>query len=451
MHNEYQGIIRKVKSSNYLKEIEKIPNKNKINNNSIDNIKTNKEINLKKKFNKNNLSDLYNNKNKNKTNKAKTPKTPLLNSKQNSLNRINKKPLSTIQYNDNEIEKYLNKNGFKLKNIHPEDNKKNKKSIKSYISALFDYNIKNNHNNNICINLKNRNSKPIKIINDGYKNLYTNKNKIKENHICNSSLERRTSSIYEDNSNKDKILKNNYINSKKEKNKNRKKINSIKNKTNKKYLSFTPDCSRKAAFIKKKNSSKILNDENKRKEEIKKFFEKELKNRFNHGLKTNKNKNSKGLSINSSRNRIDDVKSTNYSNSQSQKNIARFENYSNDIYNPNISEKKEFNTINNEKKIISKTKNNYKKYYSLLEQKIKKLNEEIEEIRDEEKSLILQLINYKEKESECKYIRNLREEIKKYKTVIEKTSNVYEEYSLEILKIKKIIGENEIDNKLLDK
>ena len=77
-----------------------------------------------------------------------------------------------------------------------------------------------------------------------------------------------------------------------------------------------------------------------------------------------------------------------------------------------------------------------------MEKKVKALNEEIEEIKDEEKSLILQLINYKEKENECNYVRQLREEIKRYKNVIEKSNKACEEYSLEILKIKNILGNN---------
>lgn len=95
--------------------------------------------------------------------------------------------------------------------------------------------------------------------------------------------------------------------------------------------------------------------------------------------------------------------------------------------------------------IRKKSKNNYKKYYSLLEGKIKILNNEIQDIRDEEKSLLLQLIDYKEKEKECNYVRQLRYEINRYKTVIEKTSKACEEYSNEINRIKNILGQTEFD------
>ena len=173
--------------------------------------------------------------------------------------------------------------------------------------------------------------------------------------------------------------------------------------------------------------------------EIKNMFEKELENRMTF-FGTKKNKNSiKGFYTNSSRNRFDDIniKSTNYSNSQSQKNILRYDN--------NSIDKHEYNTINTEKK-IHREKNTYKKYYALLETKIKKLYEEIEDIRNEEKNYILQLIDYKEKENECIYVRKIRDEIKKYKNVIEKSNKVCEEYSLEISKIKNIMGSNEIND-----
>ena len=456
MKNDHSEILKKKKSSKFMKEIELVPSKKNSNNNSRDKIKKNKEINLKQMINKNNNPEIFNNKNEyqkpHKTKKLNTPKTPLLTSKQ-SIHSTIKNPQSTIQYNDNAVKNYLNRNAFKL-SMYTKENK-NKKFIKTYISPLFDYNIKNSYkNNNIRLNIKNNNSKPIKIINDddGYKTLYTNKNKNKKYHISNSSVDYKSSSVYDNNSNRDNLSKRNSVNSKNGKNNNNK--NNTNRKVNTKYISYTPDCTRKVPFIKKKLSNNELNDENKRKEEeINIKLEKEIKNKINSGIKTNKNKNNyinniNGTTTSGSRNRVDDIKSTNYSNSQSQKNIFRYDNYSNDLYNnnnnnknTNTTDKPEYNTINTEKKYShSKSKNNYKKYYSLLEKKIKTLNEEIESIKEEEKSLILQLINYKEKEKECNYIRQLREEIKKYKNVIEKSNKACEEYSLEILKIKNIIG-----------
>ena len=459
MYDEYSDIITQIKSSKNLKEIKLIQNKNNPNNNYniLDKSKNKKELNLKKPINKN-KSDINNMKignkieeksNKNINKKLHNPITPLLTSKQ-SKHKINKNHLNTIQYNDNEIEKFFNRNGYKLNNMYSK-NTKSKKLIKtSYISPLFDYNIKNNHKK-ISLNIKNNNSKPIKVTSDGYKNLYTNKNNLKNSHknynISNSSVDLKSSSIYEINSKRNTILKNNSIANLKNNNKNiNNNINNNSNynynKTKRRYISYTPDCTRKSAFVNKKKLNNEINNENKKKE-TELMFEKELKNNIIlGGTKTNKN-NMKGLSSNSSRNRIDDIniKSTNYSNSQSQKNILRYDN-SNDIKN-NL-DKHEYNTINTEKK-INRSKNTYKKYYALLEKQIKKLNEEIENIREEEKELILQLIDYREKQNECVYIRKLRDEIKKYQNVIEKSNKVCEKYALEITKIKNIIGENEIN------
>ena len=51
------------------------------------------------------------------------------------------------------------------------------------------------------------------------------------------------------------------------------------------------------------------------------------------------------------------------------------------------------------------------------------------------------LINYKEKENECNDIRKIREEIEKYKIIIEKSTKDCQEYALEIQQIKRILGE----------
>ena len=454
MNDEYSQIMKQIKSSKNLKGIELIQNTNNLIYNK--NCKSNKDLNLKKSINKNNKSHIHNGKigNKigeipmrNKNKKENIPKTPLLSSKQ-SRYISNKKNLNTIQCNENVIEKYINRNGYKLNNLYSK-NTKSKKLIKSYISPLFDYNIKNSQKK-ISLDIRNNNAKPIKLINDGYKNLYTNKNNYKNynknNNNSNSSIDLKTSSLYETNSKKNNALKNHSImNIKNSKNNlNNNPINNNYNKTKRKYISYTPDCTRKAALFTKKKNNNEANNKNKIKEEIKNMIEKELENRMTFfGTKANKN-SIKGLSTNSSRNRNDDIniKSTNYSNSQSQKNILRYDN-SNDI--KNSIDKHEYNTINTEKK-IHREKNTYKKYYALLETKIKKLYEEIEDIRNEEKNYILQLIDYKEKENECIYIRKIRDEIKKYKNVIDKSNKVCEEYSLEISKIKNILGTNEIND-----
>ena len=116
-----------------------------------------------------------------------------------------------------------------------------------------------------------------------------------------------------------------------------------------------------------------------------------------------------------------------------------------------INNKKEFRTINSYKRntntnIENNSNFTYEKYHLLLEQKITKLNNEIENLKNEEINLQKQLINYKEKEKECNDIRKLREEIEKYKIIYEKSAKTCEEYSLEIQKIKNIIGENNINN-----
>ena len=451
------GVTKENKSSKYLQKIKLIPNH--MNNNPLNKLK-NQEINSKKNINKNNNSNLPNKeinnyidnpkKYKNYTyiknnKKVNTPKTPLLTTKQ-SLNQINKSTNNTIQYNDSEAHQLHNRNKIKPKNNFFIKDNKNKNFLKSYISPVFDYNVKNNHKTNIHLNLKNSNSKPIKLQNDGYKNLYTNR----KYHVSNLSMDMKSTSLceYQANSNRNEILKKFSINSKNSKNSLYKNNpNNNYNKGNRKYISYTPDCSRKAAFIKNKNKSvsNELKGENKSKEVIKKIFEKEFNDKMIIGNKVKNNKsNNNSLITSYSRNRKDNIKGICHSHNQSQKNILKKNEYiSNEYMHKNRNMKNVYNTINvGDNCNNNKSKKNIEKYYSILKQKIKKLNNEIEEIRDEEKSLILQLIDYKGKESECKYIRQLREEINKYKNVIEKTNNACEEYSKEILKIKNIIGEN---------
>ena len=110
-------------------------NKNNPNNNynTLDKSKNKKELNLKKPINKN-KSDINNMKignkieeksTKNINKKLHNPITPLLTSKQNK-HKINKNHLNTIQYNDNEIEKFFNRNGYKLNNMYSKNTKSKK-------------------------------------------------------------------------------------------------------------------------------------------------------------------------------------------------------------------------------------------------------------------------------------------------------------------------------------
>jgi hypothetical protein len=428
MFNIPSGIIKEVKSSKHLRRINSIENQVNINN-LIDKINS-------KNIEYNNNSDLYINKpqrnielKKYKNKNTKTPKTPFISSKKNLIS-INKNQKNTILYNDNDVHQFLKKNGTKSSNMFIKDSK-NKKIAKSYISPTYDYNIKNSHKSNICLNLKNNNSNPIKLKNEDYSNINTNKN---SKYISNSSINYKSSSLYATNysSNIEKTLKNNTINSKRPKI--RKNLNDIK--TNKrKYISYTPDCNRNAVFIRNKSKNDELNKKMKEKENkevVRMIFEKQFKDRMIFGLKAKNNSNN-SLLISYSRNKLENAKVLNSSHNQSQKNIFKYES--------KINKKKEihkYNTINVDKNYNNK-KNNYKQYYLLLKKKIKILNSEIEKIKEEEKTLILELVNYKEKENECNYIRQLREEIKKYKTIIEKTDKTCEEYSQEISKIKNII------------
>ena len=197
---------------------------------------------------------------------------------------------------------------------------KNKKIAKSYISPTFDYNIKNSHKSNICLNLKNNNSNPIKLKNEDYSNINTNKN---SKYISNSSINYKSTSLYATNysSNIEKTLKNNTINSKRPKI--RKNLNDIK--TNKrKYISYTPDCNRNAVFIRNKSKNDELNKKMKEKENkevVRMIFEKQFKDRMIFGLKAKNNSNN-SLLISYSRNKLENAKVLNSSHNQSQKNIS---------------------------------------------------------------------------------------------------------------------------------
>lgn len=442
MLNNFPSEVLKENSSKSLQKVRIMPNHNIIH--SIDKLKNKNNKGIKTKLYKNSNSNTkkYNNKiqqyieyekNYKKHKKANTPKTPLLTSKQS---------LHTMKYYENNYDRKSKGNNMFIKN------NKNNNIIKSYISPAFDYNIKSNINNrnNIHLDLKNNYSKPIKLQDDSriedYKNMHTNK----KNQRLNSSIDWKSSSLYETNSHTGRTLQNNHHmklkNSKKKNNScyYEMKGNNNNNKEIKKYLSSTPDCVRKAPFVKNRTGYKV-NNYRVSDQDIKEIFEKEFNEKMILGLKTKKNSyyNNSSLITSSSRNRTDDLNVLENSHNYSQKNLIKYD-------NGYIKRNNVYRTINVEEHHKNhKSKNGYEKYYSLLEGKIKILNNEIQDIRDEEKSLLLQLIDYKEKEKECNYIRQLRNEINRYKTVIEKTSKACEEYSNEINRIKNILGQTEID------
>jgi len=440
MLNYFPSESLKENSSKSLQKIKIIPNHNNIH--SFDKIKNKNHKGIKAKLYKNSNTNKYNNKiqqyieyekNYKKNKKANTPKTPLLTSKQS---------FHTTKYYQNNYHRKSKGSNMFIKN------NKNNNIIKSYISPAFDYNIKNNINNknNIHLDLKNNYSKPIKLQDDShmddYKNLHTNK----KNQRLNSSIDWKSSSLYETNSHTGRTLQNSHhIKLKNSKKKNNSCYYEIKgnnyNKEIKKYVSCTPDCVRKATFVKNKTNYKA-NNYKVRDQDIKEIFEKEFNEKMILGLKTKKNSyyNNSSLMTSSSRNKTDDLNILENSKNHSQTNFLKY----NQGYIKRSNVYRTINIEDNHKN--NKSKNNYKKYYSLLEGKIKILNNEIQDIRDEEKSLLLKLIDYKEKEKECQYVRQLRNEINKYKTVIEKTSKAFEEYSNEINRIKNILGQTDIDN-----
>ena len=228
-----------------------------------------------------------------------------------------------------------------------------------------------------------------------------------------------------------------------------KKKSEIKNKYNNNnynpeigsFISYTLRPFKKPNFIKSKVSTSNNFDEIRRKEEIKMIFEREFERKMNlKKSKLNKSNNNSSLITKYSRNNKPE-KNKNFRNSQSQKNIN----------NKNIIYKKKFEMVKtykrkNNSNINNKSNISYEKYYLILEEKINKLNKEIENLQNEEKNLQIELINYKEKEKECIEVRKMREEIEKYKNVIEMCSKACEEYSLEIKKISNILGENGIIN-----
>ena len=430
MYDAPPGVIKEKNFYEIIPDLKLMSSQNSTNN-SIEKIVSNnpKEINPKSFISKN-IQNRHTDNHINSMNSIEfnniiqTPKNPFLVQSKNSMHNKNKE--------DN----------FYLRNDFNKNNS-NKRNIKSYVSPSFDYNFKNNHkNNNIKLNIKNNNPNPIKLQNSGLKNLYKNKNKTSKKNFSNSSIDIKasSSSIKTTNSMIDKMKKINYISKKNSKKNINNKINYNTNYSPdiKKYLSFTPGPVRKTVFIKNKVSAITNFEDNRRKEDIKMIFERE----FRRKIASKKHKNNKSmitcnnssLLIRLSRN-IKTEENKKIRNSQSQKNINKIKNTKN-----------EFNVINsyNEKShkhYANKTDLTYDKYHSILEQKIIKLNKEISNLKEEEKNLSFLLVNYQEKEKECNEIRKIREEIDKYKIIIEKSTKDCEEYALEIQQIKNLLGE----------
>ena len=433
MHDAPLGVIKENISTKLLREI-KLINKQHNTNNNIDkvNSKKNKEINLlvnnKKEYqNKINKYSEYqkNIQNSIEFNNKKNSNTPLLLPKQNKI------------FLNNDAGKYFNNNFVK--------SSKNK-NIQNHISPSFDYNIKNNKkNSNMKLNLKNNNSKPIKLKDNEIEITYHNnkKNKNNKQHLFSSAsmeIKVSSSSISLLDSHRDKKKYNSISrkNSKKKDNTDN-NYNINFNKNIRKYISFTPGPPRQANYIKNKSSS-INNSENRKiKDEIISIFERKINQKMNtKNSKKNKN-NSSHFITKISRNRLEENKKI--INSKSQKILSIKEKQNDEISNNNkfealnIFEKKMF-TENN------KSKSNYEKYRSLLESKIIKLIEDIKNLKNEEKDISSQLINYKDMEQSCNEVRKMREDINRFKIVIETAFKACEEYNKEIKKIKNIIGED---------
>ena len=439
MHDAPPGVIKEKNYPEIIPDIKLMSSQNSTSN-SVEKIVYNKtkEINSKVFISKNIEINEYTKKTNFHSNyiksieftdKTNTPKNPFLIQNRNTKNNKNKE------------------GNFYLKNDFNKNNK-NKKSIKSYVSPSFDYNFKNNHNiNNIKLNIKNNNSIPIKLKKDELtKKIYKTKNNNSNKKLFNSSIDIKasSSSINVMDSMINKMKKNNFLSKKNSEKNCKKKINY--NPDIKKYLSFTPGTIRKTSFIKNRVSSSTDFEEKRRKEDIKMIFERE----FNKKMHSKRNKKRKSMQNNNnsclisriSRNRTEE--NINIRISESQKNIHKNK-ISTNVFELIKSNNQKHNENNNYKSDLS-----YDKYRSILEQKISKLNNEIENLKKEEKNLSLLLINYKEKEKECNDIRKIRKEIEKYKIIIEKSTKDCQEYALEIKQIKRILGEepNNINNNI---
>ena len=432
MYNAPPGVIKEKHYSELIQDIKLMSSQNSTSN-SVEKIVPNKtkEINPKSFISKNieineyaKKVNLYNDYTKiiEFTDKIKTPKNPFLLQNNNSIHLKNKE------------ENFYLKNDFNKSN-------NNNKTIKSYVSPSFDYNFKNSHkNNNIKLNIKNNNSIPIKLQNSRIKNRYKSKDKTSKKNFYNSSNEVKGFPLPYKAMDSIKTKKNNSLNKKNNEKNNKKKINfNINyNQNIQKYVSFTPGPFRKASFIKNIVSESTDFEENKRKEDIKTIFDRE----FNRKMRPKKtkirksmqNNNNSCLLIRISRN-IKTEEDKSIKNSQSQKTLNKNK-ISKNVFKLLNSYNQKQHANNNNKSDLS-----YDKYHSVLKQKIAKLNSEIQNLKNEEKNLSYLLINYQEKEKECNDIRKIREEIEKYKIIIEKSTKDCEEYALEIQQIKKMLGE----------
>ena len=158
-----------------------------------------------------------------------------------------------------------------------------------------------------------------------------------------------------------------------------------------------------------KNYSQYKN--NKSNNDIKELFEKQFEKKVNQIIKI---KNNKNISNNCSiiTNQIESMKS-----SQSKFNIS---------------------TIKNEQENKNSSMNNLENYYIFLKKKIQKLKDDINIIKNEKENLL----KIKNQKNESEYMKNLKDDINRYKVIIEKASKVCDEYTQEILKIRRILKED---------
>ena len=336
--------------------------------------------------------------------------------------KVNNKK-ATINYFNKKLQEFINPQGNLKKKLNKKNtssktplltSKQSLGSIQSYLKSNKSKKIKNIYKtqvsnasitNNFHLNIKNSNSKPIKL--QSYNNINTNKKYY--GLTCSSEYE-STSQV--DKSNKTK-----------------------KGKLNNNYISNTPECNKKAVFMKNKKS---VHNNKSNNDEIKKIFDREFEEKMVNGNKKVRNNTSNNTLTNSySRNSFENFSNAGYS--QSQKNILRLSNtknghqYKHNIYNTIYKDDNHKNNNN---------KNTYSKYYSVLENKIKRLKAAILQIKNEELSLRAQLIDYDKNENKCKYVKSLKDEIEKYKNIIEKTNKACEIYSSEIFKIKNFLDKD---------
>ena len=432
MNDASSGVSKQNKSSDILEEIKLMTSQNSTNNSLERNDIKNQNLNSKKEINKNKFitkktkQDEYNKKirqyiefhqkysNTNKSNNMKDK------NRENNLLFHNQNSMQADNNEDNYFKNNFIKNG-KYSNM------------KNYVSPSFDYNVKNNHkNNNIKLNFKNKNSNPIKLQSNELKGVH--KNKKQNNSNTSVDLRESRSSLNGFDFLLEKMKKSNNINRKNLKNNNHtNNYNTNYNPEIKKYLTSTPITGRKTSFIKNKISQSNDFEDKRRKEEIKMIFEREFKQKMLSKKTKNKKSNKNSLFNGFSR------------NNKKENNKILISSYSQKNINKNKIQKYYFQTINTKERnsytnIDNKSNLTYDKYHSILKEKIIQLNQEITNLKNEEKQLLEQLINYKENEKLCNDIRDIREEIKKYKIIIEKSTNACEEYSLEIQKIKNILG-----------